>query len=415
MILRLGGYAEGLFDFHDFGFPKSVLEEHINSVYGLVSSLKDSANKSSLVLKPAGLPEGALWEDSGDSWNYLQTLRLAAGASMISQIYKDHISNENLRRSTTAKVLHKCQIGILDDVIDKGNYTYLEAKDLHHLVLSSMIDPDFDSGVFMKRLMNTLKQEDIQFFEIMTRITENFNVLYNSSPHGSVYFYTMELLDERIALGEALTMFQKEPHLDLRTMERISESFYAPSDDLTWYERLGAHISPASRYNFIDMAFSDVSYDLDSMKSFVEGWYYFDAAIILMDHVVNIYHDLRSGIANLSLIAMREKELSGLSSLHGYNPALTMDDYDAHLRRIAEFTSKGLELVSRDFSDPSFHYPFLTIMMPVVVMADWIGTRDDMIHALLRMMAPSIRAVVSTYPSATQPLEAKVRAMIGKS
>ena len=26
-VLRLGGYAEGMFDYHDFGFPKQVLKD----------------------------------------------------------------------------------------------------------------------------------------------------------------------------------------------------------------------------------------------------------------------------------------------------------------------------------------------------------------------------------------------------
>jgi len=39
------------------------------------------------------------------------------------------------------------------------------------------------------------------------------------------------------------------------------------------------------------------------------------------------------------------------------------------------------------------YYPFITIMMPVVMMADWIGNRDDMIHAFLDSIAPAIKRV----------------------
>ena len=35
----------------------------------------------------------------------------------------------------------------------------------------------------------------------------------------------------------------------------------------------------------------------------------------------------------------------------------------------------------------------MTIMMPVVMMADWIGNRDDMIHTFLEAIAPTIRRV----------------------
>ena len=393
LVLKLGGYAEGLFQFHDFGFDREILRNHISAVYEQLTALRGASDGPFIVLKPPGLPEGAVWDDAGESWNYLQTLRLAAGAIMISRKYQSCMRIENLWKSTTAKILHKCQIGILDDVIDRGDYNYLEAKELHHLVLSSMIDPRFDSNVFMRRLMSTLKQKDVELFEPMTRITKNFNQLYNSAPHGSDFFYQMEILDERIALGEALTMFQKENMLNLETMEKISTGFYAPYDDLAWHEKLGAHISPASRYNFIDMAFCDKLIDISRLSNFMSGWYYYDAAIILMDHVVNIYQDLRNGIANLSLISMREGELQGRETLRNYNPRLSLDDYERHLARIASLASRGIQLVTRDVEDTEMFYPFITLMMPVVVMADWIGSRDDMIHMYLRGIAPAIRKV----------------------
>jgi hypothetical protein len=140
------------------------------------------------------------------------------------------------------------------------------------------------------------------------------------------------------------------------------------------------------------MAFADRSYDLRKMQNFIEGWYYYDAAIILMDHVTSIHQDLRNGIANLSLMAMRTKELEAISNLRSYNPGLTIDDYDRHIRRIAQLTGKALEITDKDFHDESLYYQFITIMMPVVMMADWIGKRDDMIHTFLEAIAPSIRA-----------------------
>jgi len=41
--------------------------------------------------------------------------------------------------------------------------------------------------------------------------------------------------------------------------------------------------------------------------------------------------------------------------------------------------------------------------MPVVMMADWIGNRDDMIHAFLEAIAPTIRKIAghSAVPAQT--------------
>jgi len=43
--------------------------------------------------------------------------------------------------------------------------------------------------------------------------------------------------------------------------------------------------------------------------------------------------------------------------------------------------------------DENLVYPFMTIMMPGVMMADWIGNRDDMIHTFLEAIAPTIKRV----------------------
>src|SRR5437588_9068619 len=147
-----------------------------------------------------------------------------------------------------------------------------------------------------------------------------------------------------------------------------------------WWEKLGGHVSAASRHNLIDMAFTNQPYDIKHMKSFLAGWYYYDAAVILMDHVVSVHQDLRNGIANLSLIAMREDELRGLTSLKTYNPHLTIEDYDAHLRRIADLTSKAINLATSNVQDAAFVYPFMTLVMPVVLMAAWIRNGGEMIH-----------------------------------
>ncbi len=395
-VLRLGGYAEGLFDFHAFGFDKGILRQHISNVYELLLRMKDRSVSYGLPLRPPNIPPSAFWEDQGETWNYLQTLRFAAGSVMMTEKYRRYMTLDNVYNALTAKILHKCMIGIMDDLIDKGAYTYLEAKDLHHMVLSSMVDPDFDETVFVKRLIGMLKQEHVPLFDLMNSITKGFNILWNRSPHGEDYFYQMEVLDERVALGQALTMFQKEPNFSVLKMRRVANAFYEPDgSDMTWWEKLGAHISATVRYNFIDMAFADHVYDLKKLDNFLNGWYAYDTAIILMDHVTSIHQDLRNGIANLSLIAMRTKELENITNLRNYNPGLTIEDYDGHLRRIAELTSRALELADKDFHDETLYYPFITIMMPVVMMADWIGKRDDMIHTFLEAIAPSIREVAA--------------------
>src|SRR2546427_8530425 len=176
------------------------------------------------------------------------------------------------------------------------------------MVLSSMLDPDFDSTSFTKRLVTMLRQEQIPLFDLINNIVRGFNVLWNNSPHGHDYFYQMEIMDERVALGQALSMFEKEPNFSIARMEKITEAFYAPDDSMHWWEKLGGHVLAASRHQLIDMAFTDQPYDIPRVKKFIARWVYYHAAVIPIDHRLNIPHHPPDRVPELSLIAMRGKE-----------------------------------------------------------------------------------------------------------
>src|SRR2546422_4433678 len=77
-VVRLGGYAEGLFDFPDFGFDKSFLRDHISSVHATLKRLKDVSPPGGLALRPPNLPAGGLLGGHGEGRNYPPSLRLSA-------------------------------------------------------------------------------------------------------------------------------------------------------------------------------------------------------------------------------------------------------------------------------------------------------------------------------------------------
>lgn len=404
-VLRLGGYAEGLFDFHNFGFPKATFRSHIDSVMSDLRGLREASNGPTVNLRPPNIPRDAIWEDGDDTWNYGQTLRFAAGASMITQQYRHRLSEGNIRAAIIAKVLHKCQAGILDDLVDQGRYTFIEAKDLYHHCFASMIDPGFNINTFRKELALILKQEQLGMFDLVTNITAAFNHLFQGSPNGPDLFYEMERVDDRVILGQALTMFQKQPTLDLPKLKRISTGFWAPDPDVKWHERLSSYVAGATYYNLIDMCFLEEPVTARELTATLTGWYYYDLVIAHLNHVVGLHKDLRAGIANLSLLSMRESEVLALGSLHGYNPNLTLADYEGQFARTAEFAGRAIGNAMAVESDPNLYYPFITLMIPVVMMADWIGNRDDMIHRYLRQVAPYIqRAAAVQEPISVRPV-----------
>ena len=389
-VLRLGSYAENLLDSFNFGIKSEQLAKHIRGTCDNLDMLLGDGGLFPITLRPSSQPDSLLEDEPIDLWNWSQTLRYAAGATMISQKYSKYMSKENLRKAILAKVLYKCQTGILDDLVDKGSYSYMDAKDIYHHVLASMTDLDFDMNAFKKRLVPKINRRQIHMFELIATISSSFNRLYVDSPNGVDLFYQMELLDERVILGQALTMFQKEESFNIGKVRRIARKFYAPSEDIRWHERLSAYVSGGTRYNLIDMSFTDENFDLDDLQHFLEGWYYYDIIVVYLNNIVNIRQDLMDGIANLSLIAMREDEMCSIRRLTNYDPMLTIDDYKDHIGRIAQMSSRAIAAVTKDFEDPENYYPFITIMMPVVMMADWIGKRDDLICTYLEEISPAL-------------------------
>jgi len=390
-VSKLGGYAEGMFDYHDFHFSKTILRDHIDSVGADLLRLRESLHQATVSLRPPTLGKDVVWEEADQNWNYGQTLRSAGGITMISQYYRDRMTPENLRRAMTAKVLHHCQAGLLDDLIDTGRYTFIEAKDLYHHCLSSLIDPGFEINAFRKELALSLNQDQMSVFDLMTSITAAFNQLYQGSPNGNDLFYEMERINDRHVLGQALTMFQKHPNIDLPTLKRVASGLNAPDPSLRWTEKLSPYLSGVPYYNLIDMSFlteRPTPHEIDAM---LRTWFYYDLVITMLNHTVGLHKDLRSGIVNLALLSVRESEVLNLKSTQGYNPALTIQDYEDLFARTAEFSNRALKIATAELDDEKLFYPFITIMIPVVLMADWIGNRDDMIHRYLGMIAPSIR------------------------
>jgi hypothetical protein len=392
-VLKLGSYAEDLLDSFNFGIKSEQLAKHIQETCNNLDMLLSGGGLFPITLRPSSQPEYLLDDGSTDLWNWSQTLRYAAGATMISQKYSKYMTKENLRKAILAKVLYKCQTGILDDLVDKGAYSYMDAKDIYHHVLASMTDLDYDMNAFKKRLVPKMNQRQIHMFELIATISSSFNKLYVDSPNGVDLFYQMEVLDERVILGQALTMFQKGQSFNIDKVKRIAQKFYAPSDDIRWHERLAAYVSGGTRYNLIDMSFTDKNFDLDDLKHFLEGWYYYDIIVVYLNNIVNVQQDLKDGIANLSLIAMREDDICSVGRLDNYNPMLTIDDYKTHIARIAQMSNRAIAAVTKDFKDPENYYPFITVMMPVVMMAEWIGKRDDLICTYLEELSPALKEV----------------------
>ncbi len=393
-IYKMGGYGLGLFKVMDLGIPQELYERHLRESIENLRQLS-GPEPGGVPLRPPHSRGRALLEASNEIWDYPQNLRFAAAVSILGQYYKRWMKADDLKRALSAKVLYNCQIGILDDLVDKGDYNYLEAKELTHLVLSSMFNPTYDDNAFVKKLIPSLRESHLEYRDMILQFASAFNSLISLSAHGGDFFYHMEVFNQRLVLAQALSVFQKTNEYNLAKVKRVANQFYAPDGDIHWYDKVANAQSGGTQYNLIDMSFCERRFDPVKLRNFLRAWWYFDAITTFLNGVITVYDDLRNRIVNASLIAMREDEVLNLTTPQGYDPALTREDYEAHLKWVAELARRGLSLVDKDVGDPDSYFPFMVVMMPLMLMAEAVGSADEMIRFYLAGISPSVRDIVN--------------------
>lgn len=316
-------------------------------------------------------------------WTSTQTMRYAVGASLISLGYKKYLDFESLQNSIIAKAFDKYQVGILDDIIDRGNYDYQEAKDLYRHVISSMTTHDFDYMAFQEELNGLLNPSQLGISDIICSMASAFSTFFFEAPRAYEVLPIIKELDERIIEGQALTVLQKESYLDMGRLRSATERFYAPEAELRWYEKLANHISGGIRYNIIDIAYTNDEFDMKNVDNILKAWYFYDIIMVFLNNIVDLESDLKNGIYNLSLIDMKNGDIS---SVDRNNPQLTLDDYERHILRNAELARKAFKYVNGDEENRKF-YLYITMMIPLIMMADWVGSRDEIIELFLTQVS----------------------------
>src|SRR5438093_448592 len=141
LVHHFGRVAEGLFEYHDFGFPREVIRRHIDTIEADLGRLRASGGLDDL-----GLPEESLAGQVRGIWNSKKNLRYAAGALMISNRFRQETRPENRLRASRLKVVYEAFLDTIDDAIDSGDYNFGDALDLMRHCLGSLTAPRFDGS-----------------------------------------------------------------------------------------------------------------------------------------------------------------------------------------------------------------------------------------------------------------------------
>src|SRR2546426_209246 len=379
-VVDLGRRAVELCELYDFGFPSSVVRDHIARLGRDFDSFRGAFE----------VPELASG-GRGSLWDHEQSVRYAAGAAMITARFRGAMSPANIARAAAAKALHEFQADLLDDIIDGGAYTFEEARSLYRMCLAPMTEADhFDPDELRMELRRRIQAHQQGTVDLLTSLTARLHDLLRHAPNWDAFRSEIRRENERLATGQALTVFQKRESRSIRIIRGWASRFPAPHPDLAWQERFARSVAHGSGLCLIDLCFAEERLTPSELRSHLNAWYYFDVLMTLVNNVLDIPDDAEEGLTNIALMAMRGAEvLDPTADPNAIRP--TMRDYEPLLKRMAELSGRAITSAHEALDDPDSFYPFVAFMMPVVMLTEPDGSGDDLLHAYLRALAPAIR------------------------
>jgi hypothetical protein len=384
-VRTFGRFAEGLLDYHNLGIRPETVRRHIARIDADLARLVELEDGSF-----AGLPREIFQPEIMAACNSKKNLRYVAGAIMMTQRFRNDLTPENRRRAISAKIAYELLLDTLDDLIDRGSYGFADALDLIRLPLASLTAPIFDEEIFRDELRGRLAPQDRHLTEFLTAVVSATHRAIRTSPHGLELAGELERIHENWTLGQACTMYQKEPTIDLRAFVAASSQFPAPDSDVRGVERVSGWLSHTAAVTILDLCFVDHPLSPEAMDEHLAAWFYFDALPSYLDNIADLSRDIDDGIANLFLIAIGGESILDLRHVRGLQPKLTVDDYESFLERTAEFCRRGLVHAAASYDDPDDFYPFIALMFPIVMFSDERGIREDLLRAYLRCLAPAM-------------------------
>src|SRR2546428_6958550 len=243
-VVDPGRRAVELCELYDFGFPSSVVRDQIARLGRDFDSFRGAFE----------VPELASG-GRGSLWDHEQSARYAAGAAMITARFRGAMSPATVARAAAAKALHEFQADLLDDIIDGGAYTFEEARALYRMCLTPMTEADFDPNELQSELGRRIQTHQQGTVDLLTSLTARLHDLLRHAPNWDAFRSEIRRETERLATGQALTIFQKRESRSIGMIRGWASRLPAPHPDLRWQERFARSAAHGSGLCLIDPCF----------------------------------------------------------------------------------------------------------------------------------------------------------------
>src|SRR5207245_9840009 len=125
------------------------------------------------------------------------------------------------------------------------------------MCLAPMTEADFDPDELRMELRRRIQAHQQGTVDLLTSLTARLHDLLRHAPNWDAFRSEIRRENERLATGQAITVFQKRESRSIRIIRGWASRFPAPHPDLAWQERFARSVAHAAGLGLLDRSFPD--------------------------------------------------------------------------------------------------------------------------------------------------------------
>jgi len=345
----------------DFGISPTFVRRQAESILDVLRAIPRSGSAA----VPAGEVIQACLDDLRElaPATYRKTLARIAGVSLIHAHFRSRMSDRGVAQAIAASSLYEIVQDLLDDLLDGGGLTFVEARRLYELCLRPLTHPAVSCDRLEDDLADFMAPGQDRLAHVLASATSELRGLLA----GSDAHVLERVADghEALTLAQAATVHLRGEALDIPVMREIGGTLPTPDPSLSWLDRLAIYASWPSNIALFDAGFTSTPVSDPELNAHARAWLFFDAAVTFLEHYAGAKKDSDEGIVNIARISIRPPEAGPDGhAFHGFSAternSLFEKATSCLVRAIREGTATG-----HDAED----YVFMALIIPTVIFA----------------------------------------------
>ena len=370
-----------------FRLPLPTLRRHIGRVLEDLTALRVAGLED--VPGAAALEEvlGLLREEVPETFR--KAVARIAAITLIPEGFRAELGERGVRQAFVANALYECEQDLLDDLLDRGGYTFREARRLYNLCLRPITGASGTERL-EEDLIELMSPGQEGLARILATLTKELANLLLHVPHREV-LSRLEGSHEALATAQAATVYLLRDRFDPDRVADIGRTLPAPDPSMAGLDRVAVFASWPGSLALLDACFTEASIPADRLDAHVRAWRYFDAAVTYLEHFAGAAHDHSDGIVNVAMLVAYGGEAPGTARFSSRGR-------EAVFAKASESLMEAVRVAER-VGDAGSYYRFMSLMIPVTVFG-LARTEDDDVDAFFEIVGGE-RSQSSGYHSAT--------------